>query len=94
MRTQFERLIKRAGLKQWPNLWNTLRSTRETELAQIHPLHVVCEWIGNSPAVGQRHYLKPTDEDFDRAVRAENAPKQISTDSHHDTPQDTSQTDQ
>ena len=94
VRTQFERLIRRAGLKQWPNLWNTLRSTRETELAQIHPLHVVCEWIGNSPAVAQRHYLKPTDEDFARAVRAENAPKQISTDSHHDTPQDTSRTDQ
>jgi hypothetical protein len=32
------------------------------------PLHVVCEWIGNSMAVAQAHYLKVTDSDFNRAA--------------------------
>lgn len=33
LRTQFERLIKRAGLKPWPKLFQALRASRETELA-------------------------------------------------------------
>lgn len=79
VRTQFERLITRAGLVQWPNLWNSMRSTRETELASVHPIHVVCEWIGNSPAVARRHYLKVTDDDFAQALAAE--PRRICAES-------------
>ena len=37
------------------------RATRETELAALYPLHVVCAWIGNSRAVAQEHYLQVTD---------------------------------
>jgi hypothetical protein len=35
----------------------------------VYPLHVVCEWIGNSPAVATKHYLKVTDADFERAAK-------------------------
>jgi integrase len=69
LRTQLERIIKLAGLKPWPKLFQNLRSTRETELAETHPLHVVCSWIGNSQAVAAKHYLQVTDADFDRASR-------------------------
>jgi len=51
-----------------PRLFQNLRSTRETELAQDHPIHVVCAWVGNSPNIVQKHYLQVTDEDFERAA--------------------------
>ncbi|MBY0587248.1 tyrosine-type recombinase/integrase [bacterium] len=68
-RTQLERIIQRAGLQPWPKLFHNLRATRETELAESFPLHVVCAWIGNSPTIAAKHYLQVTDEHFDRAIR-------------------------
>ena len=70
LRTHFERIIKRAGLKPWPKLWQNLRSSRQTELEESFPSHVVCEWIGNSERVARRHYLQVTDDHFARATGA------------------------
>jgi len=64
LRTQLNRIIKRAGLTPWPKLFQNLRATRETELAKVHPIHVVCAWIGNSQVIANKHYLQVTDEDF------------------------------
>ena len=69
LRTQLQRIIKRAGLKPWPKLFQNLRSTRETELAESFPLHVVCDWIGNSQRVAAKHYLQTTDAHFEKAVQ-------------------------
>ena len=66
--TQLRRIIEQAGLKPWPKLWHNCRATRETELAEMFPIHVVCAWIGNSAAVARRHYLQVTDDHFARAV--------------------------
>ena len=41
LRTQLNRIIHKAGLKPWPKLFQNLRSTRETELAERFPLHLV-----------------------------------------------------
>jgi len=71
LRTQLERIIRKAGLKPWPKLFQNLRSTRETELAEDHPIHVVCAWIGNSQAVAAKHYLQVRDEDFERGATLE-----------------------
>jgi integrase len=68
LRTQLERIITKAGLKRWPKLFQNLRSTRETELAERWPEHVVCAWIGNSKAVARKHYLQVTEEHFERAA--------------------------
>jgi integrase len=68
LRTQLTKIIRRAGLKPWPKLWQNLRSTRETELAETFPIHVVCEWIGNTVAVAAKHYLQVTDEHFEQAA--------------------------
>ena len=70
LRTQLKRIINRAGLEPWPKLFQNLRSTRETELAEDFPIHVVCKWIGNSQPVAAEHYLQLTDEHFERAVCA------------------------
>jgi len=69
LRTQLHRIIKRAGLTPWPKVFQNLRSTRETELTESFPIHVVCKWIGNSTQVANKHYLQTTDEHFARAVK-------------------------
>ncbi len=69
LRTQFQRIVTRAGLKTWPRLFQNLRASRETELTQDHPLHVVVAWIGNSAPIAARHYLQVTEVDFERAAR-------------------------
>ncbi len=71
---RFRRIIRRAGLDPWPKPFQDLRSTRETELAEEFPLHVVCAWIGNSQAIAAKHYLQVTDEHFRQAAGAAPAP--------------------
>lgn len=68
VRTQLTRIIAKAGLKPWPKLWQNLRSTRETELAEYFPIHVVCAWIGNSVQVAAKHYLQVTEEHFEQGA--------------------------
>lgn len=70
LRTHFERIIKKAGVKPWPKLWQNLRSSRQTELEESFPSHVVCQWVGNSERVARRHYLQVTEDHFARATGA------------------------
>jgi integrase len=67
LRTQLVRIIEDAELKAWPKLFQNLRSTRETELMEDFPAHVVCAWMGNTPKVAAKHYLQVTDEHFTKA---------------------------
>jgi len=78
LRTQLLRIIKKAGIDPWPKLFQNLRSTRETELAESFPLHVVCAWIGNTQAVAAKHYLQVTDDHFEKAAQkaAQHTPAQ------------------
>ena len=69
LRTQLQRIIRRAGLEPWPKLFQNLRSTRQTELEETFPSHVVCEWIGNSRAVAAKHYLQVTEDHFLKALQ-------------------------
>lgn len=67
LRTQMTRIVKRAGLTPWPRIFHNIRSSKETELEEVFPSHLVCKWIGNSPQVARTHYLQMTDEHFPRA---------------------------
>ena len=69
MRTTFEKLIRRAGLKTWPRLFQNLRASCETDLMQNHPIHVVTAWIGNTPKIALGHYLQTLDADFQKALK-------------------------
>jgi len=69
LRSQFERIIRKAGLKPWPKLFYNLRAMRETELAETWPGHVVCKWIGNTEKVAREHYPQVTDEHYERAAK-------------------------
>lgn len=67
-RTQFGRILRRAGVQQWPKLFVNLRSNRETELNNEFPQHMGCKWLDNSPTVAMKHYLQITDAHFGAAV--------------------------
>jgi hypothetical protein len=71
--TTMAKIIKRAGIKPWPKLFQNLRSTRETELNEEYPMHVVCYWIGNSQKVAAKHYLQVTDAHFERETEEKSA---------------------
>ncbi len=68
LRTQFKRIIFRAGLDPWPTLFQNLRRSRDIELSRDYPAFVAAAWMGHSPTVAAKHYLFPTDGDFARAT--------------------------
>ena len=63
-RTRMQKIIARAGVEAWPKRFQNLRSSRQTELENSYPTHVVCSWLGNSTSVAQKHYLQVTDDHF------------------------------
>lgn len=67
LRTQLERIIRKAGLKPWPKLFQNLRSSRATELAKDYPAHVAAAWLGHSISIANDHYWQVRNEDFQRA---------------------------
>jgi integrase len=75
LRTQFNRIVLRAGLLPWTRPFQNLRASRETELAAArYPLADVVRWLGNTPEVALRHYLQPGNEAFERAAREPTQP--------------------
>lgn len=68
LRTTFEKIITKAGVEQWPKLFQNLRASRETELMAIYPIKDVCTWIGNSPSIAMKHYAMVTSKSFDSAI--------------------------
>lgn len=60
--------VTRAGLKPWPRITQNLRSSRETELAEDYPLHVVAAWMGHTRRVAIKHYLQVTDAHYEKAA--------------------------
>lgn len=58
LRTGLLKTLKSLGIKPWPKLFVNLRSSRETELVERFPLHVVTEWIGHTPEIAAKHYLQ------------------------------------
>ena len=75
LRTQFERIVERAGLAKWPRLFHTMHSSCETDLVKRHPLHIASRWLGNTPRIAEKHYLITSDEDFDEAAGIESGSK-------------------
>ena len=68
LRTQFLRIIARAGLNKWPKLFHNLRSSRATELMDQHGPNDVCRWMGHGMRVAERHYLQVRPEAIAAAV--------------------------
>lgn len=73
LRTHLLRIMAKAGVKPWPKLLQNCRSSRQTELCERWPEHLVCTWLGNSRLVAREHYLQVRDDDFLRAAEPEKA---------------------
>src|SRR5262245_25166324 len=73
LRTEFDKLVKRAGLEPWPRLFHNLRSSRETELLESFPVHVVALWMGHDAKVSLKHYAQTTEDHFARAIGGANS---------------------
>jgi integrase len=71
LRTAFTKIVWQAGIKPWPKLFHNLRATRQTELCELFPAHVVCAWLGNSEIIAKRHYLQVTDAHFAAATKGD-----------------------
>ena len=69
LRTRLLKNIRRAGLEPWPKLWQNMRASRETELVETFPSHVVAEWVGHSVTIANKHYLQVTEDHFAKAVQ-------------------------
>lgn len=70
LRTTMMKIVRRAGLTPWPKLFQNLRATRATELADDFPSHVATAWLGHSEQIADKHYRQVTDDHFERASAA------------------------
>jgi integrase len=68
LRTHLERIIRRAGLVPWPKPLQNMRASREIELCQTFPEHVVAKWMGHTQSVAREFYLQTRDSDFEKAA--------------------------
>jgi hypothetical protein len=66
--TGFTRIIRRAGPQLWERVFHNLRASRQNELAAEFPIHVVCQWVGNSQLIAGKHYLSVMDDYFEAAL--------------------------
>lgn len=62
------KLIEACGVEPWPDLWRNLRFSAKNDLLGRFPEHVVCAWLGHDRETGRKHYDRPTEADFGRAV--------------------------
>lgn len=69
LRTQFGRILKRAGVEAWPRIFHNLRASRRTELQEFLPDHAINKWMGQSSRVAEQHYITLHDEHWDRALK-------------------------
>ena len=68
LRTSLEKILRRAGVKQWPKLWKNLRASGATDFAQSLPSHVAATICCHTEQIAQEHNWTVTDNDLDIAM--------------------------
>lgn len=63
-RQQMYRIVFSAGLRPWDKLFNNMRASREMDLLEAFPAHVVSAWMGHSIRTEQKHYVFAREEDY------------------------------
>lgn len=66
---RIERTVEKLGLERWPRTFHNLRSSRQTELTERFPSHVVAAWLGNSVQTADKHDLKVLSSHFEQAMQ-------------------------
>ena len=67
-REAFHKLIKKAGVKQWPKLWQNLRASGCTDFARDLPSHVAAAICGHTEQIAKEHYWQVSDADLDSVI--------------------------
>jgi len=62
-------ILERAGIPKWTKPFVSMRGSCETDLAEILPIQTVTAWIGNSPKVAQKHYLRVLPEHYEMVTK-------------------------
>ncbi|MCA9063645.1 MAG: phage integrase SAM-like domain-containing protein [Planctomycetaceae bacterium] len=69
------RIVKRAGLKPWPRLWQNLRASRATELEAAFGGAKAATVCGHAEKVAQDHYWMTTGEDITQMASLQSVPR-------------------
>lgn len=59
--------IEAVGMTPWEKLFVALRATRDTELRERFPVHIVEAWSGHEDRVAKRNYTQVTGDHFSLA---------------------------
>jgi len=62
-------ILEKAGIPKWSKPFVSMRGSAETDLAEKFPIQFVTAWLGNSPKVAQKHYLRVLPEHFEQALK-------------------------
>ena len=69
MRTKYRRILSKAKIEPWPNLFNNGRKSAITDLLEAgHPVTDVASWVGNSPKVIWEFYAMAQERNRRRAA--------------------------
>ena len=68
LRTALEKIIRRAGVKAWPKLWQNLRSSAATDFARSIPSHLAGSICGHTEEIAKEHYWTVEDSDLDNVI--------------------------
>ena len=58
LRTGLLKILDRAGLEAWTNLFNNLRKSASTDVAERYGATAESRFIGHSEKVADEHYLQ------------------------------------
>ena len=68
MRTQFHRIIFRAGLPEWERTFQNLRASASTDIEAEYGAIAESLWVGHSARTALKCYLQVTDALFQKAI--------------------------
>jgi integrase len=77
--TKVSARLRLMGEDRWTRIFHSMRSTRQTELVERFPSHVVAAWLGNSVETANKHYLQTTEAHFAEALKAAQIPAQTAS---------------
>jgi hypothetical protein len=84
LRTTLEKIIRKAGVRQWPKLWHNLRASGATDFARTLPSHVAAEICGHTEEIAKEHYWQVGQSDLDLAIAKLGSPKLAQKLAHDD----------
>ncbi|MCH8165392.1 MAG: hypothetical protein IH889_07265 [Planctomycetes bacterium] len=65
-----QRIVQSAGLTPWPKLYQAMRSSCENDWKQGGVAEATyCTWAGHSPTVSRKHYVAPTEAEYEAISR-------------------------